>query len=66
MVGFGSAAPGVAYLRITLSDGTVLPAVTPVKVGGLRLFAFGAPHNSRPRRLAAYSASGAQLYVGPG
>jgi hypothetical protein len=66
MVGFGSAAPDVAYLRITLSDGTVLPAVTPVKVGSLRLFAFAASHNIRPSRLAAYSASGAQLYAGPG
>jgi hypothetical protein len=63
-VAYGHAAADVAYLEFTMSDGTVLPRVTPVTVGGVRLFAFAAPGNLPPHRWAAFSASGAQLATG--
>ena len=65
MVVTGGAAANVTYLEITMSDGTVLPKVTPVRVGGQRLFAFAVPRRAKqPGHWTAYSASGARLSSG--
>ncbi len=63
-VTYGSAAPDVAYLKITLSDGSVLPKVIPVKVGSARLFAFASLQNRTPKHWTACSASGTPLSSG--
>jgi hypothetical protein len=63
-VGFGDATADVAYVKLTMPDGSVLPKFTPVKVGNARLFPFAAPGNRTPKRWTAFSASGAQLASG--
>ncbi len=57
---FGSAAPGVARLRIALSDGTVVE-VTPVPVGNERLFAFWASKGISAAGWTAFDAQGHQI-----
>jgi hypothetical protein len=60
---FGSAAPGVALVRVTLSNGTVATA-RPVGVGNEHLFAFAIGKNVSPVRWIAYDASGKQVGTG--
>ena len=57
---YGSAAPGVARLRVTLSDGTVV-RVTPVAVGDERLFAFWAAKGISAAGWTAYDAAGHEI-----
>jgi hypothetical protein len=54
---FGSAAPGVASLRVTLSNG---PSVTvrPVTVGNERLFALWTGNGVSPTGWTSYDAAG--------
>jgi len=59
----GSAAPGVATVRIALSDGTTVQ-VHPVGVGDEELFAFWVPKGVAPQSWTAYSARGAQAGSG--
>jgi hypothetical protein len=54
---FGSAAPGVARLRITLSNGKSVQ-VTPVSVGNERLFAFWIGAGVSPTGWTTYDAAG--------
>jgi hypothetical protein len=61
--GFGSAAPGVAALRVTLSDGKTVTA-RPVIVGNEDLFAFPTGNGVSPTAWAAYNASGRQVGTG--
>jgi hypothetical protein len=60
---FGSAAPGVASLRVTLSNGTTVTA-RPVGVGNEDLFAFPAGQGVSPTAWTAYNASGHQVGAG--
>jgi hypothetical protein len=60
---FGSAAPGVASVRITLSNGTTATA-HPVLVGNEDLFAFPAGSGVIPTGWTAYDASGQQAGSG--
>ena len=57
---FGSAAPGVASLRVTLSNGKTVTA-RPVGVGNEDLFAFPTGQGVSPTRWTAYNASGHQV-----
>jgi hypothetical protein len=57
---FGSAAPDVARLRITLSNGTAVQ-VTPVAIGNERLFAFWAGKGVSPTGWTAYDAKGHKI-----
>jgi len=59
----GSAAPGVASLRVTLSNGKTVTA-RPVGVGNEDLFAFPAGQGVSPARWTAYNASGHQVGAG--
>jgi hypothetical protein len=61
---FGSAAPGVASLRVTLSNGKTVTA-RPVGVGNEDLFAFPTGHGVSPTGWTAYDASGHQVGPGP-
>jgi hypothetical protein len=61
---FGSAAPGVALVRVTLSDGKTTEA-RPVGVGNEDLFAFAIARDVTPTRWTAYNASGHQVGAGP-
>ncbi len=54
---FGSAAPGVALVRVTLSNGTIA-TVRPVGVGNESLFAFAISPGVTPTGWTAYDASG--------
>jgi hypothetical protein len=60
---FGSAAPGVALVRVTLSDGKTVEA-RPVLVGNEDLFAFAIPRDVTPISWTAYNASGHQAGTG--
>jgi hypothetical protein len=55
---FGVAAPGVAALRVSLSDGTSVQ-VRPVSVGNERLFACWIGHGVAPTGWTSYDAAGA-------
>jgi hypothetical protein len=59
----GSAAAGVGYLTIALTDGRTA-RVTPVLVGGQRYFAFYLDKGQTVRRWTAYDAAGRQLSSG--
>jgi hypothetical protein len=61
---FGSAAPGVASLRVTLSNGKTVTA-RPVGVGNEDLFAFPTGQGVSPTGWTAYNASGHQVGPGP-
>ena len=61
--GFGSAAPGVASVRVTLSDGKTV-RVRPVGVGNEALFAFAIGDNATPTHWTAYDSSGQQVGAG--
>lgn len=61
--GFGSAAPGVAAVRITMSDGRTVTA-HPVGVGNQDLLAFPTGTGVSPVRWTAYDASGKQVGQG--
>jgi hypothetical protein len=61
--GFGSAAPGVTTVRVTLSDGKTITA-HPAGVGNEDLFAFAAGKGDTPVRWTAYDASGHQAGAG--
>jgi hypothetical protein len=63
--GYGSAAPGVARVVVSFSNGTTFTAV-PVAVGNERLFAFPLAKGVSPTRWSAYSASGEVLGTGGG
>ena len=60
---FGSAAPGVASVRVRLSNGKTV-RVTPVPLGNERLFAFAIASGVSPGRWTAYSASGREIGSG--
>lgn len=60
---YGSAAPAVAYLTVTLAGGGSV-RVTPVTVGDERLWAFDLPAGRSPKRWTAYDASGHKLASG--
>jgi hypothetical protein len=60
---YGSAAPGVASVAVTLDDGKTVTAV-PVTVGNERLFAFLVGAGVSPTRWTAFSASGKVLSSG--
>ena len=60
---FGSAAPGVALVRVTLSDGKTIEA-RPVGVGNEDLFAFAIAKDVTPTRWTAYDASGKVVGTG--
>lgn len=60
---FGSAAPGVALVKVKLSNGTTATA-RPVGVGNEDLFAFPAAKSASPVRWTAYDASGKQVSSG--
>lgn len=60
---FGSAAPGVAYLRVSLSNGTTVQ-VTPVSVGNERLFALWPGVGVSATEWTAYDAAGRVLNAG--
>ncbi len=57
---FGSAAPGVAELVITLSDGTAV-GVTPIALGNERLFAFWVAKGVKPTGWSAFDATGHRI-----
>jgi hypothetical protein len=61
--GFGSAAPGVASVRVTLSNGRTV-TVRPVIVGNEDLFAFPTGNGVSPTAWTAYNASGRQVGAG--
>jgi hypothetical protein len=61
--GFGSAAPGVAAVRVTLSDGKTVTA-HPVGVGNQDLFAFPTGKDVFPTGWTAYDASGRKAGAG--
>jgi hypothetical protein len=63
-VAFGSAAPGVALVRVTLSDEKTVTA-RPVRVGNEDLFAVASGENESVMRWTAYDASGRQVGAGP-
>ena len=54
---FGSAAPGVASVRVSLSNGKSVP-VKPVSVGDRRLFAFWIGNGVSPTGWTSYDAAG--------
>jgi hypothetical protein len=58
--GFGSAAPGVTSVRVTLSNGKTVTA-HPVGVGNQDLFAFPLGQGVHPVRWTAHDASGTQV-----
>ena len=58
-VGFGAAAPGVATVRVTLSNGKAV-TVHPVGVGNEDLFAFPVSKGVTPVSWTAYDAAGQQ------
>ena len=60
---FGSAAPGVALVRVTLSDGKTASA-RPVGVGNEDLFAFAIGKGVTPTGWTAYDVSGHQVGTG--
>lgn len=60
---FGSAAPGVAYLRVNLSNGTTVQ-VTPVSVGNERLFALWPGIGVSATEWTAYDTVGRVLNAG--
>ena len=60
---FGSAAPGVALVRVTLSDGKTATA-RPVSVGNEDLFAFAISPGVTPTGWTAYDAYGHQVGTG--
>jgi hypothetical protein len=60
---FGSAAPGVASVRVTLSNGKTV-TVRPAGVGDEDLFAFPTGHGVSPTGWTAYDASGHQVGAG--
>jgi hypothetical protein len=60
---FGGAAPGVAFVKVRLSNGKSVEAKTAV-VGNERLFAFWTGRGVTPRSWTAYSASGKQVGTG--
>jgi len=60
---FGSAAPGVARLRVTLSNGKSVQ-VTPVAVGNERLYAFWVGAGVSPTGWTAYDAAGQVVGTG--
>jgi hypothetical protein len=62
-VTFGSAAPGVALVRVTLSDETTA-TVRPVRVGNEDLFAVPSGGNEVVMGWTAYDASGKQVGAG--
>ncbi len=57
---FGAAAPGVASVRITLSNGKTVTA-RPVGVGNEDLFAFPTGRGVTPTGWTAYDAAGHQV-----
>jgi hypothetical protein len=59
----GSAAPGVASLKVTLSDGKTV-TVRPVSFGNERMFASWTSGNAVPTNWTAYDASGKQVDSG--
>ncbi|MGH3279684.1 MAG: hypothetical protein ACRDNW_11170, partial [Trebonia sp.] len=59
----GSAAPGVASLRFTLSNGAAM-TVKPVRVGNEDLFAFATFNGVPPTAWTAYDASGRRIGAG--
>lgn len=59
----GSAAPGVALVKVTLSDKTTV-TVRPVTVGNERMFAFWVSGNASPASWTGYDASGHQVGTG--
>jgi hypothetical protein len=61
--GFGSAAPGVASVRVSLSDGKTVTAA-PVIVGNEDLFAFPTGQGVSPTAWTAYNASGQRVGAG--
>jgi len=61
---FGSAAPGVAMVRVALSNGKTVQ-VSPVGVGNEDLFAFWIGQGVSPASWTAYSAAGRKLGTGP-
>jgi hypothetical protein len=61
--GFGSAAPGVASMRVTLSNGKTVTAA-PVGVGDEDLFAFPTGEGVSPAAWTAYDASGKVVAAG--
>jgi hypothetical protein len=61
---FGSAAPGVALVRVTLSNGKTA-SVKPAGVGNEDVFAFATGKGVSPLRWTAYDASGHQVAAGP-
>jgi hypothetical protein len=63
-VGFGAAAPGVAAVRVTLSDGKAV-TVHPVGVGNEDLFAFPLSPGATAVSWAAYDAAGHPDGAGP-
>jgi len=60
---FGSAAPGVALVRVTLSNGKTVQ-VRPIGVGNEDLFAFPTSKGVFPASWTAYDASGHQVGTG--
>jgi hypothetical protein len=62
---FGSAAPGVASVRVSLSNGQTVTA-RPVGVGNEDLFAFVIGRSVTPIHWTAYDASGRQVGSGSG
>jgi len=60
---FGSAAPGVAYLRVSLSNGKTVQ-VTPVSVGNERLFALWPGIGVTATEWTAYDAAGRAIMSG--
>lgn len=60
---FGSAAPGVALVRVKLSDGTTVQA-RPARVGNEYLFGFVTGKGATPTHWTAYNASGNQVSSG--
>jgi hypothetical protein len=60
---FGSAAPGVAYLRVSLSNGQTVQ-VTPVSVGNERLFALWPGIGVTATEWTAYDAAGRAIMSG--
>jgi hypothetical protein len=61
--GFGSAAPGVASVRVTLSNGQTVTAA-PAGVGDEELFAFPTGDGVSPSAWTAYDASGKAVGAG--
>jgi hypothetical protein len=62
-VDFMTAAPGIATLRITLSDGSTV-SVTPVSVANERLAAFGLPRNVTVSGWTGYDTAGHVVAAG--